>query len=151
MTQMLGADSDGLSDKERQLADEIRLLGKLLGDTIREQEGSETFERIETIRRLSIAYERDADAEAGRALDVLLRGLTAEQAVLVVRAFSYFSHLTNIAEDRHYIRRRAIRERERPDQCQAAALPRHSGSYPKKRFLGRWLRMYSAEALFRPC
>ena len=43
--------------------------------TIREQEGEETYELIETIRKLSIAFERDADPDAGRKLGALLRGL----------------------------------------------------------------------------
>jgi phosphoenolpyruvate carboxylase len=88
------------SSKDAPLIEDIRLLGQLLGTTIREQEGDEVFERIEKVRRLSVAFERDADEEAGRALDALLRALTSEEAVLVVRAFSYFSHLANIAEDR---------------------------------------------------
>jgi phosphoenolpyruvate carboxylase len=97
--------------KEAPLLDDIRLLGQILGDTIREQEGVEIFDRIETIRRLSVAFERDADHEAGQRLDALLRGLSTEEAILVARAFSYFSHLANIAEDRHYIRRREAHER----------------------------------------
>jgi phosphoenolpyruvate carboxylase len=96
--------------KEAPLLEDIRLLGQILGDTIREQEGVEIFDRIETIRRLSVAFERDADLEAGRRLDALLRGLSTEEAILVARAFSYFSHLANIAEDRHYIRRREAHE-----------------------------------------
>jgi phosphoenolpyruvate carboxylase len=88
------------SSKDAPLIEDIRLLGQILGTTIREQEGDEVFERIEKVRRLSVAFERDADEEAGRALDALLRALTSEEAVLVVRAFSYFSHLANIAEDR---------------------------------------------------
>jgi phosphoenolpyruvate carboxylase len=96
--------------KEAPLLDDIRLLGQVLGDTIREQEGIEIFDRIETIRRLSVAFERDANLEAGQRLDALLRGLSTEEAILVARAFSYFSHLANIAEDRHYIRRREAHE-----------------------------------------
>ncbi|WP_202944763.1 phosphoenolpyruvate carboxylase [Beijerinckia indica] len=87
------------------LNEEIRLLGQILGETIREQEGDESFDRIETIRRLSVAFERGADAAAGETLDTLLRGLSAEQAVSVIRSFSYFSHLANIAEDHETIRR----------------------------------------------
>ncbi|MGC1585760.1 MAG: phosphoenolpyruvate carboxylase [Rhodomicrobium sp.] len=98
---------DRATEKDRPLHTDIRLLGRLLGETIREQEGEEAFERIEKIRRLSVAFERGADADAGRSLDALLRGLAPDKAVSVVRAFSYFSYLTNIAEDRHYIRRRA--------------------------------------------
>jgi phosphoenolpyruvate carboxylase len=85
---------------DQRLLDDIRFLGQLLGDTIREQEGEATFERIETIRRLSIAFERDADPEVGRKLDTLLHALTTDEAMSVLRAFTYFSHLANIAEDR---------------------------------------------------
>src|SRR3990170_3844276 len=56
------------SSKDAPLIEDIRLLGQILGTTIREQEGDEVFERIEKIRRLSVAFERDADAEAGRRL-----------------------------------------------------------------------------------
>ena len=98
--------------KEKPLLDDIRLLGQLLGNAIREQEGAETFKRIETIRRLSVVFDRDANPDAGRALDLLLRGLTTEEAVVVARAFSYFSYLANIAEDRHYLRRREAHEKD---------------------------------------
>ena len=96
----------GEPPKDAPLIEDIRLLGQLLGTTIREQEGEAVFERIENIRRLSVAFERDADLEAGRTLDAVLRALTTDEAILVARAFSYFSHLANIAEDRHQIRRR---------------------------------------------
>ncbi|HTV33296.1 MAG TPA: phosphoenolpyruvate carboxylase [Methylocella sp.] len=92
---------------DQPLIDDIRYLGQLLGDTIREQEGEETYGRIETIRKLSIAFERGADPEAGKKLAALLRSLTEGQALAVSRAFTYFSHLANIAEDRHDMRRRA--------------------------------------------
>jgi len=95
---------------DRPLVEDIRLLGRVLGDVIREQEGRETFELIERIRQLAVAYRLKRDADAGKTLDKLLRRLSVEQAVSVVRAFSYFSHLANIAEDRHHVRRRAHHE-----------------------------------------
>jgi len=98
-------------DNERPLVEDIRLLGRLLGDEIREQEGAAAFELIEKIRTLSVAFRRDADQEADRALKKLLKGLSGDQTVSVIRAFTYFSHLANLAEDRHHIRRRAIHER----------------------------------------
>ncbi len=98
-------------DNERPLVEDIRLLGRLLGDEIREQEGQQAFELIEKIRTLSVAFRRDADHEADKALKKLLKGLTGDQTVSVIRAFTYFSHLANLAEDRHHIRRRAIHER----------------------------------------
>jgi len=91
------------ADDEALLAD-IRFLGRLLGDVIRDCEGRETFELIERIRQLSVAFRARHDAAAGRTLDRLLKNLTVDQTVSVVRAFSYFSHLANLAEDRHQLR-----------------------------------------------
>ncbi|MBB4198346.1 phosphoenolpyruvate carboxylase [Rhodoblastus sphagnicola] len=85
---------------------DIRLLGQILGETVRQQEGEEVYRRIERIRRLSVAELRGR-AEAAADLDAILRGLSNDEAVIVVRAFTYFSHLANIAEDRHFLRRRA--------------------------------------------
>jgi phosphoenolpyruvate carboxylase len=98
--------------KNRPLVEDIRLLGRILGDVIREQEGHEAFELIERVRQLSVAYRLKRDASAGRVLDRLLKNLSGDQTVSVIRAFSYFSHLANIAEDRHHVRRREVHERE---------------------------------------
>jgi phosphoenolpyruvate carboxylase len=92
------------------LHEDVRLLGRLLGDTLREHEGLEAFDRIETIRRLSIAASRNDDVESDRKLDKLLRELTAKEALTVIRAFSYFLHLGNIAEDLHPLQQRARAE-----------------------------------------
>jgi phosphoenolpyruvate carboxylase len=98
-------------DSERPLVEDIRLLGRILGDVIRVQEGPEAYELVEQIRKLSVAFRRDADQEADKALKKLLKSLPGDRAVSVIRAFTYFSHLANLAEDRHHIRRRAIHER----------------------------------------
>ncbi|AMO22127.1 phosphoenolpyruvate carboxylase [Ramlibacter solisilvae] len=98
-------------DNERPLVEDIRLLGRILGDVIREQEGVDAFDLVERVRKLSVAFRRDADHDADRALKALLKSLTTEQTVSVIRAFTYFSHLANLAEDRHHIRRRIIHER----------------------------------------
>ena len=99
------------TDKDLPLIEDIRLLGRILGDVIREQEGVAAFELIEQVRQLSVTFRRDADETADRALKRLLKGLTTDQTVSVIRAFTYFSHLANLAEDRHHIRRRAVHER----------------------------------------
>ncbi|MFY3385268.1 phosphoenolpyruvate carboxylase [Paracidovorax sp. MALMAid1276] len=99
------------SDKDQPLIDDIRLLGRILGDVIREQEGVAAYELVEQVRKLSVAFRRDADHEADRALKRLLKSLSGDQTVSVIRAFTYFSHLANLAEDRHHIRRRAVHER----------------------------------------
>lgn len=96
--------------KDQPLIEDIRLLGRILGDVIREQEGQPTFDLIERIRQLSVAYRRHDDRSAERKLQTLLAGLSHEQTTRVVRAFTYFSHLANLAEDRHHIRRRHVHE-----------------------------------------
>ncbi|MCB2043477.1 MAG: phosphoenolpyruvate carboxylase [Rhodoferax sp.] len=98
-------------ENERPLVEDIRLLGRILGDVIRDQDGEAAFELIEQIRKLSVAFRRHADHDADRALKKLLNSLSGDQTVSVIRAFTYFSHLVNLAEDRHHIRRRAIHER----------------------------------------
>ena len=105
-----GAAQNDAAAKNRPLVEDIRLLGRILGDVIREQEGAAAFDLIERVRQLSVAYRLKADASAGRVLDRLLKNLSADQTVTVIRAFSYFSHLANIAEDRHHVRRRAVHE-----------------------------------------
>ncbi|MEG1282381.1 MAG: phosphoenolpyruvate carboxylase, partial [Comamonas sp.] len=91
--------------------DDIRLLGRILGDVIREQEGQAAFDLIEQVRTLSVAYRRNDDKDAEKSLKTLLKNLSGDQTVSVIRAFTYFSHLANLAEDRHHIRRREVHER----------------------------------------
>jgi phosphoenolpyruvate carboxylase len=94
------------TDKDAPLKEDIRLLGRLLGDVLRDQEGEDVFAVVETIRQTAVRFRREDDTDAARELDGMLKILTREQTISVVRAFSYFSHLANIAEDQHHIRRR---------------------------------------------
>ena len=93
------------TEKDAPLRDDIRLLGRILGDTVREQEGEETFQYVERIRQASIRFHRDNESGARRELAAILDSLDNDQTLAIVRAFSYFSHLANIAEDQHHIRR----------------------------------------------
>ena len=93
-------------DKDLPLFEDIRYLGRLLGDVVREQEGDKVFDEVETIRQTAVKFRREDDSDALQTLEKRLRSLSPEQTVSVVRAFSYFSHLANIAEDRHHNRRR---------------------------------------------
>ncbi|MFC6311736.1 phosphoenolpyruvate carboxylase, partial [Paraburkholderia dipogonis] len=95
-------------DKDHPLFQDIRYLGRLLGDVLREQEGDAVFDVVETIRQNAVRFRREDDSAAAQTLDKKLRSLSPEQTVSVVRAFSYFSHLANIAEDRHRNRRHRI-------------------------------------------
>jgi phosphoenolpyruvate carboxylase len=108
----LRAESGDAAEKNRGLVEDIRLLGRILGDTIREHEGRDAFELVERVRQLSVAYRLKKDASAGRVLDRLLKNLSGDQTVSVIRAFSYFSHLANIAEDQQHVRRRLHHARQ---------------------------------------
>ena len=92
-------------DKDLPLREDIRLLGRLLGDVVREQEGRATFDLVERIRRSAVRFRRTQAAEAGEDLQATLRSLSPLRAIRVIRAFSYFSQLANLAEDQHHIRR----------------------------------------------
>jgi phosphoenolpyruvate carboxylase len=94
------------ADKDAPLKEDIRLLGRLLGDVLRNQEGEAVFDVVETIRQTAVRFRREDDPEAGAELTTLLKKLTRDETNSVVRAFSYFSHLANIAEDQHHVRRR---------------------------------------------
>ena len=106
---------DDRREKDARLGEDIRLLGRLLGDTIRDREGEGAYALIEQIRQLAVASRRREDTASRAALARTLDGLSPEQAMAVVRAFSQFSVLANIAEDRHHIRRaRDIRREGAP-------------------------------------
>jgi phosphoenolpyruvate carboxylase len=94
------------ADKDAPLKEDIRLLGRLLGDVLRNQEGEAVFDVVETIRQTAVRFRREDDPQAAAELSTLLKKLTREETNSVVRAFSYFSHLANIAEDQHHVRRR---------------------------------------------
>jgi len=93
------------AEKDAPLRADIRLLGRLLGDTVREQEGGEVYALLERVRQASIRFHRDNEVGARRELEATLDSLDNDQTLGIVRAFSYFSHLANIAEDQHHIRR----------------------------------------------
>ena len=65
-------------DKNQPLMDDIRLLGRILGEVIREQEGREAFELVERVRQLSVAFRLKRDAQAGKTFDKLLKSLSGE-------------------------------------------------------------------------
>jgi len=92
-------------DKDLPLREDIRLLGRILGDTVREQSGKAVFDIVERIRQSSVRFRRDEDIAARRELAETLNSLPPREALQIIRAFSFFSHLANIAEDQHHIRR----------------------------------------------
>ncbi|CAM5787029.1 phosphoenolpyruvate carboxylase [Castellaniella caeni] len=90
------------------LRQDIRLLGRTLGEVIRECEGRAVFDVIEKLRRAAVKFRREGLASDGRTLEQQIRHLADGEANSVVRAFSYFLHLSNIAEDRDQTRRQRL-------------------------------------------
>src|SRR5262249_35043044 len=76
--------------------------------TVREQQGGAIFDVVEQIRQTSIRFHRSEDEGARRELQRMLSGLSRSQAIHIIRAYSFFSHLANIAEDQHHIRRTRV-------------------------------------------
>jgi phosphoenolpyruvate carboxylase len=95
--------------EDARLRTDIRLLGRILGDTVRDQEGADVFDLVERIRQTSIRFHRDEDKLARQELEAILDSMSISQTVRIVRAFSYFSHLANIAEDQNNIRQMRAR------------------------------------------
>jgi phosphoenolpyruvate carboxylase len=88
------------------MREDIRLLGAILGDTVREQNGDEVFDLVERARIASFRVRRSEieRAEVAQMFD----GIDIHRAIPVIRAFSHFALLANVAEDIHRERRRAI-------------------------------------------
>src|ERR1700754_4082401 len=88
------------------MREDIRLLGTILGDTVREQNGEDVFDLVERARVESFRVRR---SEIDRAeLASMFDGIDVHHAIPVIRAFTHFALLANVAEDIHRERRRAI-------------------------------------------
>ena len=97
------ADMHVASDDE--LSDDIRLLGRLLGDVIRRQAGTSTFELVEQVRRRAVDARR-SHTTAVDDLEALLGDRPIGEQLHVIRAFDWLALLANTAEDVHLERRR---------------------------------------------
>ncbi len=87
------------------LRNDIRLLGKTLGEVVKECEGKAIYDVIEKLRRAAVKFRREGDKSAGKILERQINRLSDSETNSVARAFSYFLHLSNIAEDRDQNRR----------------------------------------------
>ena len=111
-------------DPHKPLRDDVRLLGELLGETLRRLEGEELYARIEDVRALA-KRAHAGDADAFETLSGRLSELPIGAAVPIARAFSHFLTLANIAEQHHRVRRRRDYARDQahapqPGSCAAA-------------------------------
>ncbi|RZF56694.1 phosphoenolpyruvate carboxylase [Acinetobacter halotolerans] len=87
------------------LREDVRLLGNLLGETLKQHAGQELFNQIEQIRTLA-KDARDGQIEAEKQLEQLFLNLKDEEILPLTRAFSYFLNFANIAEQYHVVRSR---------------------------------------------
>ncbi|MEM1173928.1 MAG: phosphoenolpyruvate carboxylase, partial [Pseudomonadota bacterium] len=92
-------------DKNRALREDVRTLGSLVGELIREQGGDELFDFVEHARLRSIRR-RNENEKPGEELAALVAGIDAELALEVIRGFSTYFQMVNTAEKVHRIRRR---------------------------------------------
>ncbi len=121
-------------DPHAPLRDDVRLLGDLLGRVLREQEGEDTYALVEQVRRAAKAA-RTGNRQAADALVQRLGELAPEGAVVVVRAFSLFLSLANVAEQHHRVRRsREYRRSGAAPQTAslAEAIPRLAAASPER-------------------
>ena len=89
-----------MEDSQSELRCHVRLMGKLLGNAIREQYGEPFFHKIELIRTLSKSARAGEEDKRDELLKVL-NDLQDEELLPVVRAFSQFLNLANITEQYH--------------------------------------------------
>src|SRR5712692_9848161 len=136
-------------EADARLREDIRLLGRILGDTVRDQEGADVFDLVERIRQTSIRFHRDDDRPARRELEIILDSMSTSETVRIVRAFSYFSHLANIAEDQNNIRQMRARSAA-PGAPRPGTLALTLSHARAAGFSAADLRRFFAEALVSP-
>ncbi len=108
------------ADPHRPLRNDVRLLGRVLGDTVREQAGLDIFDEVERVRGLAKGFRAGA-AEDFDELDRVLSSMPVDDAVPLARAFSHFLNLANIAEQHHRVRRRRSYRRDPESAPQRAS------------------------------
>jgi phosphoenolpyruvate carboxylase len=91
--------------KDQALRDDVRTLGRLVGELLREQGGEELFDFVENARLRSIRR-REGNEKPGEELADLVRNLDLHFALEVIRSFSTYFQMVNTAEKVHRIRRR---------------------------------------------
>ncbi len=101
------------AEPDKALRTDVRVLGDLLGEVLRTQAGSGVFDTVEQVRKQGIALREATDGEedpALRELYGLVESIPPDRVREVVRAFSLFLTFANIAEQRHKVRLRRLRQ-----------------------------------------
>src|SRR5688572_27073624 len=108
-------------DPHAPLRDDVRMLGDMLGQTLRARSGEWLLDTVERVRVLSKRARETAERDVDDLAD-LLASMPVERAVPVARAFAHFLTLANIAEQHHRVRRRREYQRDQ-------AAPPQRGSF----------------------
>ena len=127
------------TDPHKPLRQDVRLLGDLLGETLRENEGPQLLEAVEHVRTVAKTSRARADRDFG-ALAAELARLPVDAAIPLARAFTHFLNLANVAEQHHRIRRRRAYLRD------PGATPQRGSS--EETFARLVARAVSPDALF---
>lgn len=101
-----------LQERLRPLRDDVRFLGELLGEVLREQGGDQLFDAVERVRDLAKRLRSHYEDDVERALMQKVQSLDLETATQVARAFGLYFQLVNLAEQHHRVRRKREYERE---------------------------------------
>ena len=108
--------------KDLPLGEDIHRLGDLLGETLKRLGGERLFKIEEQVRALCKELRGEHSPAAEKNLKKLLSGLSLDEAIGVIRAFSVYFQLANIAEQYHRIRRKRFYELHTPDSPQRGSL-----------------------------
>src|SRR5262245_26755632 len=84
---------------------DVRLLGRILGEAIKEQDGEAFFRQVEAIRQASVRHHRGGPEGTSEALNHLLSRLSLPETARFVHSFACFLQIANIAEDQDARRR----------------------------------------------
>jgi phosphoenolpyruvate carboxylase len=98
-------------DRNKPLREDVRLLGSLLGDTLKAREGDTLYRTVEDVRALAKAA-RAGDTTAFETLTAALSDMPVDSMLPLARAFAHFLNLANIAEQHHRVRRRRAHRRD---------------------------------------
>ncbi|MBS1991730.1 MAG: phosphoenolpyruvate carboxylase [Cyanobacteria bacterium SZAS LIN-3] len=121
-SELTASNDEDLMSRIKPLRDDVRMLGYILGDTIKRFEGEEIFACVEELRALSKALHRQKDESARAKITALLNKLDLAASTKVVKAFLTYFDIINIAEQNHRLRRSAIRDSQKDHR----ALPEDS-------------------------
>ncbi|NNK99700.1 MAG: phosphoenolpyruvate carboxylase [Xanthomonadales bacterium] len=117
--------------KDKALRDDVRVLGTLVGEMLAEQQGEGFLQLVESVRRTAIKR-REVDADASSELIALLNNMDVDEAGRLVRAFTTYFQVVNLAEKVHRIRRRRdyLRRGMRAQPAGLLAVMRELDNFP---------------------